>query len=128
MTAYVETDFLLALAKDSDWLKNQAEDALEEYDVVTSPYAYLELLLIRERTEFDYVKLVSNMLELVPVRSESEYQTVLKAVNYFEDGMTAFDSFHAATADNKGVPILGSDKAYEDVDAERIPLEPGEGE
>ena len=36
MTAYVETDFLLAFAKDADWLKDRAEDALEEHDDVPS--------------------------------------------------------------------------------------------
>ncbi|QKY20498.1 PIN domain-containing protein [Halolamina sp. CBA1230] len=124
MTAYVETDFLLALAKDSDWLKDRAENLLEEHDVVTSSYAYLEVLLIRERHEFDYITLFSNMLDIVPVETEEEKQIVLKAVNYFEEGMTAFDSFHAATAETRGHPILGSDNAYEDVDAERLPLEP----
>ena len=123
MTAYVEIDFLLALAKDSDWLKDRAENLLEEHDVVTSSYAYLEVLLIRERHEFDYIKLFSNMLDIVPVETEEEKQIVLKAVNYFEEGMTAFDSFHAATAETRGHPILGSDNAYEDDDAERLPLE-----
>ena len=123
MTAYVETDFLLALVKDSDWLKGRAEDALEEREVVTSPYAYLEVLLIRERHEFDYIKLFSNMLDLVPVESEEEHQIVLKGVNYFEEGMTAFDAFHAATAETRGHRILGSDKSYESVDPDRMPLE-----
>jgi len=124
MTAYVETDYLLALAKDSDWLKDRAEPALEEHDVVTSTYSYLEVLLISERYEFDYIKLFSNMLEIVPVETDEERQIVLKAVKYFADGMTAFDSFHAATAEGRGHPILSSDKAYEDVDSERLPLEP----
>ena len=124
MTAYVETDFLLALAKDSDWLKDRAEEQLEEHDVVTSTYSYLEILLIRERHEFDYIKLFSNMLDVVPVETEEERQIVLKAVNYFEDGMTAVDAFHAATAETRGHSILSSDKAYEDVDSERLPLEP----
>jgi predicted nucleic acid-binding protein len=128
MTAYVETDFLLALAKDADWLKDRAEDALEEHDVVTSSYAYLEVLLIREQHEFDYIKLFSNMLDIVPVETEEEQQIVLKAVNYFEEGMTAFDSFHAATAETRGYPILGSDKAYDGVDSERLPLEPTDDE
>lgn len=92
--------------------------------MVTSSYAYLELLLIRERYEFDYITLVSNMLDIVPVETDAEHQIVLKAVQYFEDGMTAFDSFHAATAETRGYAILGSDKAYDDVDAERISLEP----
>ena len=124
MTAYVETDFLLALAKDSDWLKGRAEEKLEEHDVVTSTYSYLEILVIRERHEFDYIKLFSNMLDVVPVENEEERQIVLKAVNYFDKGMTAFDAFHAATAETRGHPILSSDKAYEDVDPERLPLEP----
>ena len=124
MTAYVETDFLLALIKDADWLKDRAEEKLEEDDVVTSTHSYLELLLIRERHEFDYIKLFSNMLDVVPVGTEEERQIVLKAVNYFEGGMTAFDAFHAATAETHGNSILSSDKAYEDVDPERIPLEP----
>jgi len=128
MTAYVETDFLLALAKDSDWLEDRAENALEEHDVVTSSYAYLEVLLVRERHEFDYIKLFSNMLDIVPVATDDERQIVLKAVNYFEEGMTAFDSFHAATAETRGHPILGSDKMYADVDAERLPLEPTDDE
>ncbi|EMA09639.1 PIN domain-containing protein [Haloarcula marismortui] len=128
MTAYVETDFLLALAKDADWLKDRAEDALEEHDVVTSSYAYLEVLLIREQHEFDYIKLFSNMLDIVPVETEEEQQIVLKAVNYFEEGMTAFDAFHAATAETRGYLILGSDKAYAGVDSERLPLEPTDDE
>ena len=123
MTVYVETDFLLALVKDSDWLKDSAANALEERDVVTSTYSYLELLLIREHHEFDYITLFSNMLDVVPVESDDERQIVLKAVSYFEDGMTAFDAFHAATAETRGHPILSSDNAYEDVDPERLPLE-----
>ncbi len=35
MTVYVETDFLLALIKDSDWPKDRAEQAIEERELVT---------------------------------------------------------------------------------------------
>lgn len=124
MTVYVETDFLLALAKDADWLQGSAEDALEEYEVETSAFSYLELLLARERYEFNYVPLVANLLELVPVRDESEKQVVLKAVDYYEDGMTSFDAFHAATAETRGMDVLSSEKDYEDIDVARVPLEP----
>ncbi|ELY99847.1 PilT protein domain-containing protein [Natrialba chahannaoensis JCM 10990] len=124
MTVYVETDFLLALAKDSDWLQQPAEEALDEYDVETSAFSYLELLLARERYEFDYVPLVANLLELVPVRNEEERQIVLKAVNYYDEGMTAFDAFHAATAETRTLNVLSSEKDYEDIEVERVPLEP----
>lgn len=33
MTVYLETDFLFALAKDTDWLQESAEAALDEYEV-----------------------------------------------------------------------------------------------
>jgi len=114
MTVYVETDFLFALAKDSDWLQQSAADALDEYTVETSAFSYLELLLARERHEFDYVPLVANLLELVPVRDNEEQQIVLKAVSYYDEGMTAFDAFHAATAETRGTNLLSSVKEYED--------------
>jgi predicted nucleic acid-binding protein len=123
MTVFVETDFLLAIAKDDDWLQKRAEDVLDEREVVTSPFTYLEMLLVLERHQFDFVRLFANLLDVVPVGTEEEQQIVLKAVAYFEDGMTPFDSFHAATAETRGLPILSSDKAYEDVDPERLPLE-----
>lgn len=124
MTVFVETDFLLAISKDDDWLQERAEEALTDRDVVTSPFAYLELLIVLERYQFDYVRLFANLLDIVPVSNEKEQQVVLKAVAYFEDGMTPFDSFHAATAETRGFSILSSDKAYGDIDADRVPLEP----
>jgi predicted nucleic acid-binding protein len=124
MTAFVETDFLLALAKDDDWLREHAEKALDGREVVTSPFAYLEMLIVLERHQFDYVRLFANLLDIVPVGSEDEQQVVLKTVAYFEDGLTPFDAFHAAIAETRGLPVLSSDKAYDDVDPERLPLEP----
>jgi predicted nucleic acid-binding protein len=128
MTVFVEADFLLAIAKDDDWLQNRAEDVRDERDIVTSPIAYLELLLVLEPYQFDYVRLFANLLDVVPVGDETERQIVLKAATYFEEDMTPFDAFHAATAETRGLPILSSDKAYADVDAERLPLEPTDNE
>jgi len=128
MTVFVETDFLLAIAKDDDWLQERAEDVLAEQDIVTSPFAYLEILLVFDREQYDYVRLFANLLDLVPVESDDERQIVLKAVSYYEDGMTPFDAFHAATAETRALPIISSDKAYQEVDPERIPLEPDSAE
>lgn len=124
MTVYVETDFLLAIAKEDDWLRGSAEEALDEHEVQTSPFSYLEILLARERYEFDYVPLVANLLELVPVSDEDDKQVVLKATSYYEEGMTPFDAFHAATAETRGLDLLSSEQDYEDVDVSRVPLEP----
>jgi predicted nucleic acid-binding protein len=128
MKVYVETDFLLALAKDSDRSQRSAEEALDEHEVETSAFSYLEVLLARERYEFDYVPLVANLLELVPVRDEEEKQIVLKAVNYYDEGMTSFDAFHAATAETRGIDVLSSEKDYEEIEVARVPLEPTDEE
>jgi predicted nucleic acid-binding protein len=128
MRVFVETDFLLALAKDDDWLQESAEAVLDDRKVVTSPLAYLELLLVLERSDFDYVRLFANLLDLVPVGADERRQTVLKAVTYFKDGMTPFDAFHAATAETRELSILSSDRAYGAVDPDRVPLEPDDGE
>jgi len=100
------------------------EFSLDEREVVTSPFAYLEVLIVLERHQFDYVRLFANLLDIVPVGNETEQQVVLKAVTYVEDGMTPFDAFHAATAETRGLSVLSSDRAYDDVDPERLPLEP----
>ena len=128
MTVYVETDLLLALAKDTDWLQESAEAALGEHEVETSAFSYLELVFARERYEFDYVPLVANLLELVSVRDEEEKQVVLKAINYYEEGMTPFDAFHAATAETRGMDVLSSEKDYDGIEVERVPLEPTDEE
>lgn len=123
MTVYVETDFLVALAKDDDWLQGAARTALEEHRVETSTFAYLELLYIARAYEFDYTQLIPNLLDLVPVGGETEQQIVLKGMRYFEEGMTPFDAFHAATAETRGLSVLSSEQDYEDVDVDRLPLE-----
>ncbi len=121
---FVGADFVSTLARDDDWLQARAEETLEARDVVTSPFAYLELLMVLERYQFDYVRLFANLLDVVPVGDDRERQTVLKTVNYVEDGMTPFDAVHAATAETRGPVILSSDGAYGAVDPERTPLEP----
>lgn len=43
MKAFVETGFLVTLGKNDDWLQQRAEYILNERDVVTSLFAYLEM-------------------------------------------------------------------------------------
>ena len=128
MTVYVETDFLLALAKPDDWLKEPAREALASREVETSLAAFIEVLLISERYEFDRVRACADLLQLVSIVPERDAQVVLKAAKYQEaNEMTAFDAVHAAIAETRTQPILGSDSAYDAIDIEHISLE-DEGE
>lgn len=122
---YVETEFLLALAKRDDWLRPHAEAALDEYDdLETSIVPFVEFLLVADRFEFDRRRAVSNLLELVPIRPESDGQVVLKAAAYADDhDATTFDAFNAAIVESRGGSVLASDRRYDDLDIERVPLE-----
>lgn len=124
---YVETDFLVALAKDSDWLKERAEEALEDedLDLSTSILAYAEFLLLADRYEMDRTRAVANLLELVPVEPQEHSQAVLKAAKYQEEhGLTTFDALHAGLAETRDARILSSEQDYDALDLERVPLEP----
>jgi len=126
---YVETDFLFALAKPDDWLEEAATAALEREDVHTSLLAYAEFLVATyeegEGFDFDVPRTVANLLELVPVRPEADEHAVLAAATYLEEHeMTPFDALHAGIAATRGEPILASDRAFDDLDVERVPLEP----
>lgn len=122
---YVETDFLLALAKEDDWLGSTAERLLDERDDLdTAVVPFLELLLISDRFEFDRRRAVADLLDLVPIEPPDDDQLVLRAATYQdEDGATAFDAFHAAIAEERGGRICSSDAVYDELDLDRIPLE-----
>ena len=60
-------------------------------------------------------------------REKTHTQTehhIHKAVNHVADGMTAFDTYHAAPPKPAAVPISSFDDAYEAVDPEGLPLKP----
>jgi predicted nucleic acid-binding protein len=121
---YAETDLLVALAKPDDWLGEAAERALEEYEVETSLLAYVELLLVSDRYEFDRTRAVADLLDLVPLPDPADQQLVLRAATYQDEhGATTFDAFHAAIAESRDEAVLGSDGIYDDIGLERIALE-----
>ncbi|MFC6875069.1 PIN domain-containing protein [Halobellus marinus] len=109
---YAETDFLLALIKDEDWLGTAAETLYSEHDqdLWTSQFTLIELLLVAYREELDTERVVTNAANLVEVRGDEK--TVVAASTYVEDhGFTPFDALHLVESD--GDTIVSSDDAYE---------------
>lgn len=131
---YVETDFLLALAKSDDWLQDAAREALEERDDIhTSISSYSEFLLYAyeegEGYAIDVPQAVTALVEQVPVRPEEHEQAVLTAaVLADEHGLTPFDAIHAGTAIGTDEPVLSSERAYADLALEHVALGPDDGE
>ncbi|SDC83664.1 PIN domain-containing protein [Natrinema hispanicum] len=111
---YAETDFLLALIKDDDWLGDAAESIYREHhdELWTSQFTLIELLMVAYREERDTERVVSNAANLVEVRGDVE--TVVTAATYVEDhGFTPFDALHLVESNRE--TIVSSDETYEDV-------------
>jgi len=111
---YVETDFLLALIKDEDWLGDAAEAVYRDHrdELWTSQFTLIELLMVAYREERDTERVVTNAAALVEVRGDVD--TVVTAATYVEDhGFTPFDALHLVESD--GDTIVSSDETYESV-------------
>jgi predicted nucleic acid-binding protein len=126
---YVESDFLFALAKPEDWLKENARAALAAEDVYTSLTAYTEFLVYwydEDAGEYtiEAATIVPNLLELVPVRPEAHEEALLAAAAFIDEyGTTPFDSVHAGIAHINGDTVLSTEQEYDTVGVERVPLD-----
>ncbi|AGB37034.1 type II toxin-antitoxin system VapC family toxin [Natronococcus occultus] len=119
---YADTDFFIALVKDDDWLQERAATiALEnEGEIYTSRATLLELLMISDRFEFDRMEALTYALEIASIAEDED--VLFQAADYMEqNGLTAFDAYHVAYADED--PIISSDKAFDDVTGNRIAIE-----
>lgn len=109
---YAETDFLLALIKEDDWLGDAAEAAYRDHqdDLWTSQFTLIELLMIAYREGRDSERVVTNAAALLDVRGDVE--TVVTAATYVEDhGFTPFDALHLV--ESGGDTIVSSDETYD---------------
>lgn len=129
MTVYVETDFLTALVKDDDWLRDAALRALEEHDDVhTSILAYAEVLVLfydRDEAAYDIdaPRAVANLLELVPIAPEDHEDSVLAAAAFLDEyNMTPFDALHAGVVTEGGGRVLSTEQDYDEIGLDRLPL------
>jgi len=109
---YAETDFLLALIKDEDWLGDAAETVYREHrdELWTSQFSLIELLMVAYREERNPERVVANAANLVDVRGDVD--TVVAAATYVENhGFTPFDALHLVESD--GDTVVSSDESYE---------------
>lgn len=118
---YVETDFILALLKEDDWLSENAEEIYRDNreDLWTSEYTLLELMLVAYREDRNVLKTISETIELLEIRGNSR-DIESAAVYVQQEGMTPFDALHLAKSG--GEKIVSSDKDYDNY-TERRKLE-----
>lgn len=118
---YVETDFLLALIRDDDWLQARAEAIYETHEEAlwTHRDTLVELMLVAYREGWNVERVVVNAKALVAVRGAVE--PVLAAASHVEDNdVTPLDALQLVHAG--GDPIVSSDATYDGL-ADRVPLD-----
>ncbi|TQQ79049.1 PIN domain-containing protein [Halonotius roseus] len=127
---YVETDFLMGLAKQDDWLQDSVLDALDEYeDIHTSITAYTEFFMLaydEEAADYtvDIGRVVADLVELVPVQPPEHEEAVLTAaVLAAEQGFTPFDAIHAGVAIVTNESVLTTEQDYDAIELDRVPLD-----
>jgi predicted nucleic acid-binding protein len=119
----VDTDFLLALIRDEDWLGEAAETVYRDHrsGLWTSRFTLVELLLVAYREDRNAERVIANATELVTVRGDVD--TVVAAATYVEHhGLTPFDAVHLV--ESAGDTIVSSDETYDDFSS-RLELETG---
>lgn len=120
---FADTDFVLALFKESDWLKSRAAQILEENrgKINTSISVVIEVALMCKKLKLNTLDVFTHMFEIIEVDEET-YSASLQASFYIEKyGLNVFDAFHAAFCGND--IIISSDSAYDKVGLTRIKLE-----
>ena len=108
---YADIDFILALAKKGDWLKESASKIYQKYKgkIVISSTTLTELMLIAKKIDYDPLKLISFALSIGELKDDKpEYY--FQACNYQKEyGLGVFDSIHIAKCEGK---IISSDKKF----------------
>lgn len=120
---FADADFILALIKKTDWLKNNAMNLLRNHrgKIRTSTSVMIEIALVCKRFGLDIPKAFANIFEVIKVDEET-YSISMRAALYIEKyGLNVFDAFHAASCGDD--LIISSDTAYEKVGLKRVKLE-----
>jgi len=120
---FADTDFILALIKDSDWLKKNALKILNKNkgEIKTSISVMIEIAHVCKRLKINIPQTFANVFEIVDIDEESYSISMQAAVYIKKYDLAVFDSFHAAFCGND--KMISSDSAYDKIGIERIMLE-----
>jgi len=80
-----------------------------------------------EGYDVDVTRALTNLLELVPIVPGVHEDVVLAAAAFLEEeDLTPFDALHAGLAVAHDERVLSSERDYDAIDVDRVPLEDGE--
>ena len=117
---YADSDFFLALLKDSDWLKEKAKKIYEKNkdSIYISPFTVIELMIVCNR---EGIPIKETLLQISRIAGLTfiKWNLFFKAAEYVEEGANIFDSLRMAFAKESELAfseeseIISSDKVYE---------------
>lgn len=109
---YADTDFFLALMKESDWLKERAKQVYEKNkeSIFISPFTIVEIMIICKRENI-LIKETLIQISRIAQLEHLSWEFFLKSCNYVEQGATIFDSL-LMTLCSENDSIIGSDEVY----------------
>lgn len=113
---YADIDFWLALLTQGD---DGATDAVaDEESLEVSLVTFVQLFLLAETYELDLEQAITAILTLAEFDGDAD--VLYRAAAYHEDGLDAFQAFHAALGDTR---VVSGDEAYDDVGIQRLWVE-----
>ena len=120
---YADTDFFLALMKESDWLKSNAHKLYKQHkgNIWTSPATLIELLWLARKYCLDATRLILDALEIAELKDCDPKVFLTAAAFMRNEDVEALDALHAANC-GKDYQIISSDKIYDTLGIKRIPL------
>jgi predicted nucleic acid-binding protein len=110
---YADSDFFLALMKDSDWLKEKAKNIYKEHKgtIWVTPFTIAEIMIVCKRENISIKNTLIQISRIVNLESVS-WDIFLNACNYIEKGATIFDSLLMSFCKEEN-KIISSDNIYE---------------
>lgn len=109
---YADSDFFLALMKDSDWLKERARNvySINRGNIWITPFTVAELMIVCKREKISIRKVLNQISRIAKLDSVS-WNVFFRACDYIEEGATVFDSLLMAFCGGEN-RIIGSDKVF----------------
>ena len=110
---YADTDFFLALMKDSDWLKEKAKQVYNKNkeDIFISPFTIAEIMIICKRENIPIKETIIQISRIAKLENFS-WDTFFRSCDFVEKGASVFDSLLMALC-SENDQIISSDSIYE---------------
>ena len=110
---YADTDFFLALMKNTDWLKEKAKQIYEKNkeNIFVSPFTIAEIMIICKRENIPIKEALVQISRIAKLEGFS-WNTFFKSCDHMEKGATIFDSLLMAIC-SENDQIISSDNIYE---------------